>query len=245
MPGLGADTLQLALVENGGILQHALRCCPSVSYFWIQTARGEDGVHLKRSWISSVGCGCRGLGDGEVYLPECTSWQGTLTLLWLTPVARTPAPRPEPLTLDLDCLLEEHSPSCLAISSLLVSANGDQAWDSEQAHEGIPLWEVDKAATGASLKMALVMHQLSLACNYATYSSCHWWGTSLGESSYPHTPPQQFSGSLVQMTPTGFSQKDGLGCLLSCLWMVGVGMSVSMPLPLPLPHGGSSMEQML
>ena len=166
-----------------------------------------------------MGCGHRELGDCEVYLAEHAShgkglWCHCDSLWWQ-----------ELLHLDWECQLQDlghllqPSHSCLVIPPLLVSANGDWAQDSKQAHECLLLWEMGLVATGISLRPALVMHWLSSACNSALYPSCCQQGTSLGVRSYS---PQYTSSMIFKI-----SLSDNPSRLLTKGWIGAISSAIS------------------
>ena len=161
--GLRVDTLQLVLVENGSILQHALEHCLSASYSWIPTVRGEGGYHLRSSLIAHLwGVGMKGLGmvrctcqnvplvarDFNVAVTSSTdgnscTWNGSINSgIWVTCSENFPLVTwPFPLF---------HSWPMQTKSK-----------DSKQVCGHLLPWEVSLVTTGASLGPALAMHQLS------------------------------------------------------------------------------------
>ena len=62
------DTLQLVLVENESVLQHALEHCLSVHYSWIPVVEGEGVDHLRWDLIACL----RGVGTEGLEMVRCT-----------------------------------------------------------------------------------------------------------------------------------------------------------------------------
>ena len=144
--------------------------------------------------------------------------------------------------LDWDHPIGKSSPGHFSASASCGPAKGEWVCKEKWPWEHLQLQEVGLAGAYPSLMPALVMSWLSSCLSSIMHSSCHWWGSSLGTSTYspsnccgrPTISPlvnprsiqtQGFAGIITSAGSLGWAHRHlqvvlspSLCCMAAALW---------------------------